>query len=501
MIQVPAAAQSNAYALYVDGGFQGSAGSTALPVINPATREPWATIVDATADDVDRAVTAARRAFEGPWSQVSPATRGRMLLRLADAVEARADELAELEVRDNGKLLREMRAQLKAVPGWYRYFAGLADKIHGDSIPMERASLVNFTYREPLGVIAMITAWNSPLLLLAYKLAPALAAGNAVVVKPSEHASISTLEFARCVEEAGFPAGVFNVITGLGATAGDALVRHRDVDRVSFTGSGGAGAMVAATAVRHFASVGLELGGKSPNIVFADAPLDAAVSGLLAGIFAAAGQTCVAGSRALVHRSIYEEVQSRLRDRALRIVIGDPMRPDVEMGPLANEPQFDKVQHYVEIAKNDGAKLLVGGSCPSDAQLKRGFYFEPTVFTDVHNDMRIAREEVFGPVLGVIPFETEEEALAIANDTDYGLGAGVWTNDLGRAHRMARKLRAGSVWVNTYRAVGPSMPFGGYKSSGIGRENGLDAIHDYTQLKGVWIETEPTAGDPFSIKV
>ncbi|MEA2721102.1 MAG: (Z)-2-((N-methylformamido)methylene)-5-hydroxybutyrolactone dehydrogenase, partial [Candidatus Eremiobacteraeota bacterium] len=494
MIQAPTASEPKPYGLYVDGAFTAAGGATALPVINPATRETWATIADATPDDVDRAVTAARRAFDGEWSRVSPATRGRLLHKLADAVEARADELAELEVRDNGKLLREMRAQLKAVPGWYRYFAGLADKLHGDTIPMERASLVNFTYREPLGVIAMITAWNSPLLLLAYKLAPALAAGNTAVVKPSEHASISTLEFAKCVESAGFPAGVFNVVTGLGATAGDALVRHRGVDRVSFTGSGGAGAVVAARAVSHFASVGLELGGKSPNIVFEDAPLDAAISGLLAGIFAAAGQTCVAGSRALVHRSVYAEVQERLRERARTIVMGDPMRPDVEMGPMANEPQYEKVQQYVAIAKGDGAKLIAGGACPADESLQRGFYFEPTVFADVHNQMRIAREEVFGPVLSIIPFDTEDEALAIANDTEYGLGAGVWTNDLGRAHRMARALRAGSVWVNTYRAVGPSMPFGGYKSSGIGRENGIDALHDYTQLKGVWIETEPTAG-------
>lgn len=489
------------YGLYIDGRFTDSEAAGRLPVINPATREQWASIADATSADVDRALAAARRAFDGPWAQVSPASRGRLLLRLADAIESRADELAALEVRDNGKLLREMRAQLRALPSWYRYFAGLADKIHGDTVPMERRSLVNFTYREPLGVIAMITAWNSPLLLLGYKMAAALAAGNTIVVKPSEHASVSTLEFAHCVEEAGFPAGVFNVVTGLGRTAGDALVRHRDVDRVSFTGSGAAGAAVASAAVAHFASVGLELGGKSPNIVFEDAPLEAAVSGLLSGIFAAAGQTCIAGSRALVHRRVYDEVQARLRDRARRIVLGDPMQPDVEMGPLANEPQFDKVREYVRIAKSDGAKLLTGGTEPADEQLRRGFYFEPTVFADVHNQMRIAREEVFGPVLSVIPFETEDEALAIANDTEYGLGAGVWTTDLGRAHRMARALKAGSVWVNTYRAVAPNMPFGGYKASGIGRENGLDAIHDYTQLKGVWIETEPTAGDPFSIKV
>jgi acyl-CoA reductase-like NAD-dependent aldehyde dehydrogenase len=492
------AVRTTSYGLYIDGRFTDPRGAATIPVIDPATREQWATIVDASAEDVERAVQAARRAFEGAWGQTSPATRSRLLYRLADAIEARAEELAALEVKDNGKLLREMLAQLKAVPNWYRYFAGLADKIHGDTVPMERRSLVNFTYREPLGV-AMITPWNSPLLLLAYKMAPALAAGNTVVLKPSEHASVSSLEFAKYM--AGFPAGVFNVVTGYGATAGDALVRHREVDRVSFTGSGTAGALVAASAVRHFASVGLELGEKSPNIVFEDAPLDAAISGLLAGIFGAAGQTCVAGSRALVRRKVYDEVRSRLHDRVRRIVIGDPMRPDVEMGPIANEPQFKKTQEYVEIAKRDGANLLVGGACPTDEQLRRGFYFEPTVFTEVHNEMRIAREEVFGPILALIPFGTEAEALAIANDTEYGLGAGVWTNDIGRGHRMARGLRAGSVWVNTYRAVAPNMPFGGYKSSGIGHENGIDALLDCTQLKGVWIETEPSAGDPFSIKV
>jgi len=495
------AAKVAEYGLYIDGEYGTPSGAKTLPVINPANGETWATIVDASAEDVDAAVQAAKRAFEGEWRKTTPGARGRLLHKLADALEARAGELAEIEVRDNGKLLREMGAQLRAIPGWYRYYAGLADKIEGETIPMERPTLFNFTLREPLGVVGFITPWNSPLLILAFTLAPALAAGNTVVLKPSEYASVSSLEFAKCIEAAGFPKGVFNVVTGSGAVSGDALTKHPSVARVAFTGSAGTGARVAQAAVGHFATVGLELGGKSPNIVFADAPLDAAVSGLLSGIFAAAGQTCIAGSRALVQREIYDEVQERLMARAKTVKIGDPLLPETEMGPIANEPQYAKVQQYVEIGKGDGAKLVAGGRRPSDVALQRGFYYEPTIFADVDNDMRIAREEVFGPILSLIPFKDEDEALGIANDTPYGLGSGVWTTNIGRAIRMTRGIKAGTVWVNTYRAMSYQMPFGGYKSSGIGRENGVEAIYDWTQTKSVWIETEPLAGDPFSIKI
>lgn len=489
------------YGLYIGGKYVQPEGAPRLPVSNPATGEEWATIVNARTEDVNEAVRVARAAFDTTWSKIGPAARGRLLNKLADVIEGRSRELAEIEVRDNGKLLREMYTQLKAIPGWYRYFAGLADKIQGDTIPQEKRSLFNYTVREPYGVIGCITPWNSPLMLGSFTFAPALAAGNTIVVKPSEHASVSTLEFARCFEEAGFPAGVFNVVTGLGLPAGDTLARHKGVDVIGFTGSGPAGASVAAAAVGHYADVILELGGKSPNILFEDAPLDAAVAGLLAGVFAASGQTCIAGSRALVQRSIYDEVTKRLEERVRKIRMGNPLDDETEMGPIANEPQYRKVLSYFDVAKADGARVVTGGTKATDGHLQAGLYVQPTVLADVRNDMRIAREEVFGPVLSLIPFDTVEDAISIANDTDFGLAAGVWTTDLSRAHHVAGRLHAGTVWINTYRALSPSMPFGGYKASGIGRENGIEAIKEFTQVKSVWIETEPVAGDPFSIKL
>jgi acyl-CoA reductase-like NAD-dependent aldehyde dehydrogenase len=403
-------------------------------------------------------------------------------------------------VKENGKVIRETANQIRGVPNWFRYFAGLADKVQGATVPSEKPSAVNFTVREPLGVIACLTAWNSPLLLVAVKLAPALAAGNTSVLKPSEYASSSTIEFGRLCSLAGMPPGVVNVVTGKGATAGASLIDHPGVARVSFTGSTAVGAMIASTAGARLKGVTLELGGKSPNIIFEDADLDAAVVGVLGGIFAGAGQSCVAGSRVLVQRHVYEEVIERLRSRTAEIVVGDPLDPASEMGPLANRPQLEKVERYVGLGLEEGARLVTGGRRPADAEPGQGFYYEPTIFADVDNGSRLASEEIFGPVMAVIPFEDEDDAVSLANASDFGLAAGVWTSNLSRAHRMTKRLQSGSVFVNTYRAMAPGMPVGGYKQSGIGRENGIDAILDFTQVKSVWIETEPSVADPFKMR-
>ena len=485
--------------LWIGGAAVRSSGSARIDAINPATGAVWATLADATVADVDAAVGAARAAASGEW-RTKASLRADALLRLAELIGEHAEELAHLDVQDNGKILRECVGQVRGVTRWYRFFAGLADKVQGATMASERPSSTNYTLREPLGVIACVTAWNSPLLLAAVKLAPALAAGNTAVLKPSEYASNSTLAFAELCSQAGMPPGTVNVITG-GADAASALVQHPDVAHVSFTGSPGVGAIVASSVGAKLKDVTLELGGKSPNILFEDAALDAAVPAVLGGIFAAAGQSCVAGSRLLVHRPVYEEVLQRLRARAEEMVVGDPLEPSTEMGPIANTAQLDKVERYVRIARDEGARLITGGTRSEDPALGGGLYYLPTIFADVDNASRIAQEEVFGPVLSVIPFDDEEQAVAIANGTDYGLAAGVWTSNLGRAHRMIKRLECGTVFVNTYRAMSPDMPVGGYKSSGIGRENGIDAVLDFTQVKSVWIEAEPPTDDPFRMRI
>lgn len=453
-----------------------------------------------TAPDVDRAVRAAHAAFsDRRWRDLSQTARGRLLRRLGDLVGENAEELARMETRDNGKLLREMRGQLATLPEYYHYYAGLADKIQGDVIPTSDRRVLNYTTREPLGVVGAITPWNSPLTLTTSKLAPALCAGNTVVVKPSEHTSATVLRLAELALEAGFPPGVVNVVTGFGAEAGQALVDHPLLAKVSFTGSTATGARIAATTASRFIGSTLELGGKSPNIVFADANVANAAMGVVAGVFAAAGQTCIAGSRVFAHRSVYDELLERVTERARTIRIGDPTLDTTELGPLAFAAQREKVAGYVELGASEGARVLTGGRSV-DGGLG-GYFFEPTVLVDVDNSMRVVREEIFGPVAAVMPFDTEDEVVALANDTDYGLAAGVWTNDLSRAHRMADRLEAGTVWVNTYRAMSPMSPRQGFKNSGVGVEHGQETIREYTRLKSVWINTnEEPLGDPFVMR-
>ncbi len=484
------------FRMFIDGQFV-DANDNWFDSYNPFTGQVWAQIAQGDADDVDLAVRAAHRSFnEGAWHDMSASQRGRLMHRLGDLIEREARRLAEIEVLDNGKLISEMESQLNYIPQWFYYFGGLADKIQGSVIPLDKKGYVNFTRREPLGVVAAITPWNSPLLLTAWKVAPALAAGCTLVLKPSEFTSASTLEFVRLFEEAGFPPGVINVVTG-GKEVGAALIEHPLVDKIAFTGSDATGRVVNRAAADRFKHVSLELGGKSPNIVFDDAKLDDAVNGAISGIFAASGQTCIAGSRLLLQRSIHDEFMQRLLALAGTARLGDPLSAETQVGPITTRQQYDKVLSYIQIAQQEGARLRLGGG---PASCGNGWFVQPTIFDRVDNRMRIAQEEVFGPVLAVIPFDDEQEAVAIANDSCYGLGAGVWTSDIGRAFRMSERIRSGTVWVNTYRAVSYMSPFGGYKQSGIGRENGMDAVDEYLQTKSIWINTGASTSNPFTIR-
>src|SRR6056297_158680 len=485
------------YDLFVNNERLRSANQEYFPAINPYTLDEWASIPQASAEQVADAIAAARHAYDVAWGRTTGYERSKLMHRLADLLESNAERMAIMESSDNGKAIRETHGQMFSAARAYRFFAGLADKLTGATIPLDLPDSFDFTRREPMGVCVLITAWNSPMSLLSNKLAPALAAGNCVVVKPSEHASVTTLEFAALAKEAGFPEGVINVVTGDHRT-GQALLRNGRIDRVSFTGSPSVGAQIAADAGARLIPVTLELGGKSPNIIFEDAEIDRATAGAMVGIFSATGQTCIAGSRLLVQRSIVDKVAGILVERAQRIRLGDPLDKATQMGTVANEPQFRRILECIENAKSDGARLAIGGRKAVGENLGQGFFVEPTIFADVENHMTLAQEEVFGPVLAIIPFDTEQEAIAIANDTRYGLASGVWTTDLSRAMRMTLAINAGTVWINTYRVAQAMAPFGGFRDSGFGKERGIQALDEYTRTKNVMIDFADAVRDPFA---
>lgn len=484
------------YDNYIDGAFVPPSSGQYFPSENPFSGQPWALVARGNQADVDAAVAAADRAFNsGAWSTFSATQRGHLLWTLGDLIIANAERLAEIERRDNGKLAAEVTTQVRYLGDYFKYYAGLADKVQGAVIPTDKKGVLAYTKYEAKGVVAIITPWNSPLTLTSWKLAPALAAGCTVIIKPSEFTSASMLEFAQLFAEAGFPPGVVNVVTGFGQEVGEPLVTHPKVAHIGFTGGDAAGRKIYEMAARNLKTVTLELGGKSPNIVFDDADLEQAMKGVVSGIFAASGQTCQAGSRLLVQENIHDRFVGMLIDFVSKAKMGDPSELDTQIGPIATRPQFEKVLSYIQIAKDEGATCVFGGKARPD--LGAGMFVEPTIFTGVNNRMRIAQEEVFGPVLSVIPFKDEADAIRIGNDVQFGLAAAVWTKSLHRAMLVSDKIKAGTIWVNNYRATSFTSPFGGFKNSGIGRESGSEAIKEYLDTKCVWVSTDLEVQNPF----
>ena len=485
------------YQMYINGEWVAAQSGKTFESINPSDGKPWAVVPEADEVDVDTAVKAAHRAFtEGPWSTMTATERGKLLRRLGDVLAEHSESLGHCETVDTGKLFKETRWQARYISDYFYYYAGLADKVSGETLPIDKPNMWTMTIREPLGVVAAVVPWNSQLFLVAVKIGPALAAGNTVVLKASEHASAPMLEFAKVFEEAGFPPGVFNVISGLGEPCGRALTTHPLVDRISFTGGPETARHVVRNSAENFAQVSLELGGKSPVVVFDDADLESATNGVLLSIFSASGQSCVAGSRLLLHDSIHDEVLARVAEKASKIRIGDPLDENSQMGPLATQAQLDNIDSTVADAKANGATLVHGGKQP--AGMGDGWYYEPTVVACPDQQIGIVQRELFGPVVSALRFTDEAHALQLANDCRFGLAAGIFTADIGRALRITKGIRSGIVWVNTYRMVSPLAPFGGYKDSGYGRESGLEAIYDYTRPKTVWLNTSPDPiADPF----
>jgi betaine-aldehyde dehydrogenase len=477
------------YKLFIDGQWVDADSGKTFKTPNPATGETLAEVAAADKADIDKAVTAARRAFDGKWGKMSARERGRLLYKLSQLIEAHAAELAAIETADNGKPIKEsLYVDLPQVVENFEYFAGWSTKIEGETIPVP-GRMFNYTLREPIGVCGQIIPWNFPLLMAAWKLAPALAAGNTVVLKPAEQTPVGAMELAKLIQEAGFPEGVVNIVPGYGETAGAALASHPGIDKIAFTGSTEVGKLIAKSAAENLTKVSLELGGKAPNIVFADSDLDQAVAGAMMGIFYNQGQVCCAGSRLFVEESVKEEFVGRLSEKASKIVVGDPADKATQMGPQVSEEQLNRIKGYVDIARSEGAAVVAGGASPRlEGSLQRGYFFTPTIFDDVKNNMRVAQEEIFGPVVSVITFKDEDDLIKQANDTIYGLSAGIWTRDITRAHRFAREIKAGVIWINTFNMFNAASPFGGYKQSGYGREMGRHALDLYTQVKSVWVD-------------
>ncbi len=473
--------------LLIGGAWQDASGGATMPVVNPATEEVIAEVASATSADVDAAVAAARAALSGPWSKMSARERGRLVWKLGERLTKQIDEVSRLETLHNGKPIMESRhIEVPMAAECLQYFAGWADKIQGETVPVKAQALV-YTLREPLGVVACIVPWNFPLLLAIWKVAPALATGNTVILKPASQTPLTALALGQLALDVGFPPGVLNIITGSGATVGDAIVRHPGIDKIAFTGDTSTGRGIMRTAADTVKHLTLELGGKSPNIVFADADLDAAVRGATTGIFYGKGEVCAAGSRLLVDKSIKDQFIAKVAERAKKMVAGDPLDPKTRLGAISSKNQLDRVLKYVELGKKEGATLVAGGS-RTDIGTGKGYFMQPTVFSDVTPDMTIAREEIFGPVLAAIEFGDVDDAIARANDSIYGLAAGVWTKDIKKAHYVASKLQAGTVWINTYNVYDTAAAFGGYKQSGVGREMSVHALDYYTQIKTVWVD-------------
>ena len=478
--------------LFVDGKWEDARSGKTIAVMNPATGEQITTVPDAGAEDVGGAVRAARRTFESrAWRAKRASERERIIWRIGELIEKNKEELGMLESLNNGKTYREaLRGDIPPTADIFYYYAGWTRKIHGETIPVD-GNFLNYTLREPVGVVGMITAWNYPMLLAAWKVAPALAAGCSMVLKPSEMTPLTTFKLAEYCVEAGVPEGVVNVVTGYGPTAGEALGRHMDVDKIAFTGSiRTARALLKASGESNLKRLSLELGGKSPNIIFPDADQERAMKAAFWGIYANKGEVCSAGSRLLVHEKIYDEFVNRLADRADKMKVGNPLDPKTEMGSQISQTQLDRILGYIESGKQEGARVLAGGGRDTEGEKAKGFFVKPTVFADVKPQMKIAQEEIFGPVLAALKFRDADEAAEIANGTIYGLVSSVWTRDIGVAHRLAQQIKAGSVWINAYNCFDSSSPFGGYKQSGFGREMGPHALESYTQVKSVWVSLD-----------